>query len=581
MIASNVRKGIMNQISTVKSLVTSYPGLMVDGNSIELTPFSFLFGILRKLGVTEQQLIDWLSGMLCDGANKTDGFLTVIEGAVKTALLAYFNGQYGCQINPIIPKSVLYEGYDSQQTNKRQMVGATQGIKIGLNDIDVFGILNHCPVNSGDTIFYFDADRNNGYNVNNLSGSTDFNAFLWYVINNGKATLANSSTWDNRAFYRKHFLGADNVIHAQNDTSDGSKNRKKFFEAQTSNWPSVEFKIDNDTKKRTKYDILSCYFSETEAPDKGGELTVFLNGNRYNSKTIMQFNTEYLLNMKLFDSKTLLTNIINTFSGVIVNTSESISLKMEIMSEIVSDMIDQALNDEEEKSVDCYFTFSDEKYDAMYKRALEKYTKRMNVENPIDSSISREDINNSLTAIEKAGTPEEQITEIKNTITNLLNRKNSKSLKFSYDLFGGYEYLEKFVKEVIKQVTMSVLTPKIMLLYAINSSIYAEDKSKVNFSFENLINDFTNILGGVIKGILDELISTIGDLVISYIRDLISLYTDKLLKESLDYYIALLNQLVMAFKLFKRRANETFNGNIDDVYGADIDSLVKSTPKTC
>lgn len=580
MIASNVRKRVMNQISTVKSLVTSYPGLLVDGNSIELTPFSFLFGILRKLGVTEQQLIDWISGILCDGANKTDGFLTVIEGAIKTALLAYFNGQYGCQINPIVPKSVLYKG---PQSEKLPMVGTAQGIKIGLNDIDVFGILNHCPVNSGDSIFYFDADRNNGYTANNISGSTDFNAFLWYVINNGQASLAKSSVWDNRVFYRKNFLGEDNVISAQEPPqSTGGQNRHNFLITETSaGLPSVQFPIDTDNKKRTKYDILSCYFSETDAPDKGGELTVFLNGNRYLGKTIMQFNTEYLLNMKLFDSKTLLTNIINTFSGVIVNTSESISLKMEIMSEIVSDMIDQALNDEEEKSVDCYFTFSDEKYDAMYKRALEKYTKRMNAENQIDSSISREDINNSLTAIEKAGTPEEQIAEIKNTITNLLNRKNSNSLKFSYDLFGGYEYLEKFVKEVIKQVTMSVLTPKIMLLYAINNSIYAEDKSKVNFSFENLINDFTNILGGVIKGILDELINTIGDLVISYIRDLISLYTDKLLKESLDYYVTLLNQLVMAFKLVKQRVNATFNGNIDDVYGADIDSLVKSTPKTC
>ena len=108
----------------------------------------------------------------------------------------------GCEINPLISSSLL----DTMSSD------SSIGINVPIDAIDMFGILDHCPINDKSSIYYFDCKPSIfgfNYTPEDLKYSTDFNAFLWHVINRSGS---NGDVWDNRNFVKKYLLNTNNVF---------------------------------------------------------------------------------------------------------------------------------------------------------------------------------------------------------------------------------------------------------------------------------------------------------------------------------------------------------------------------------
>ena len=294
------KSNTLGSIAAMQTLLERYPVLTTTDSM--LTSFSintsvgFLLDVLTLFGVSQNDLVKWISGILTGSGDGQDGLLVVIEHAVKAILLANIKDMWTCYVDPIIPDSLLrYVNNSMGNADPYSIVQGTdefKKIEIDLNQVDLFGILNTCPSDKDGSLFYFDAyesicypDSETPYlTPNNLWKSCDFNAYLWYVINKG--TLSNPSDmqrscWDNRNKFVKEF-------------KENTTLRTNFFDFDT--------QIENDQTGKTievtddegesiyKKQIILCEFEERPTPsaDEGGMLypssnilRVWLNANRY------------------------------------------------------------------------------------------------------------------------------------------------------------------------------------------------------------------------------------------------------------------------------------------------------------
>lgn len=159
----------LGSIAAVQTLLERYPTLtttdsMLTNFSIN-TSVGFLLDILSLLGVTQTDLVNWLTKFLTDKGN--DSLLPIIENAIKAILLANVKDLWTCSVDPILPDSLMKYTYpyfsDDPNTARRDPCTIPvppekyKEITIDLNQVDMFGILNNCPSDSDGSIFYFDS----------------------------------------------------------------------------------------------------------------------------------------------------------------------------------------------------------------------------------------------------------------------------------------------------------------------------------------------------------------------------------------------------------------------------------------
>ena len=373
---SEKKSSVKGSIAALQTVLERYPVLLTANEDATETSFSFTLNLLRLFGIEEEQILDWLSEILADSPDGTSGILFAIEAAVKTVILTTFKDTYTCPVNPILPDDVMMS-FDAGTGWERG-----EGIEIPLNDIDAFGLLRHTPTDEKTSVFYFDTNKDNGYNPSNVYSSMDFNAFLWYVINKGNFWADSQKlkcVWDNRVRYYKRFV----KTNCLNGTSVNDENtlKGKFFSTDTKNSPTMMVPGVGPKKE-----ILGCEYREkvSAAGEDPRTIRVYLNAGRYkntsltgmSNKTIFEFNFDYVNSLKLFDTKTLVSQIVNSVLGISSSIPINLSLEQIVFTEkieqIVRDII-YADDNEEDTSTNCFYTFSNEEYNTMLETAELKY----------------------------------------------------------------------------------------------------------------------------------------------------------------------------------------------------------------
>jgi len=125
------------------------------------------------------------------------------------------------------------------------------------------------------------------------------------------------------------------------------------------------------------------------------------------------------------------------------------------------------------------------------------------------------------------------------------------------------------LNETIVQLCMQILSPKIMLLYAINEKIMNPDSegSKGLLAF---MQNFKNLVVAMIKQIKDIILQQLFDFLIGQIKPIITLFVQKLLLETIFYYKILLEALIANCSIngIQRFTNRTLTTDI--ITHADI-----------
>ena len=556
------KSNTLGNIAAIQTLLERYP-VLITTNSLKsisgnTTSFNFMFDILQIIGVNNDKIVEWAANLI--SGNGENGILDNIETSIKTLLKANIKNMLSCTINPIIPDDLLdyhkvKNKYGDNLPNDIYTEGS--GIEIDLSSIDFSGMLKIAPTSSIGKYYYFD----NGYLPNDLYRSRDFNAFIWYVINKGIMSEEGNEKykmiWDNR-----------------NKGKD--RPNEDFFNALTPD-DIAAYNKNNLPKKKQ---IIQCQFLERSFPNNN-KLKIQLCSDTYyktrkffdvkneeiaSNKTLFEFNNDYIDSLKLFNSKVLMAQIIDKLTGSLaLNVGYSIN---ETVIQGKIDMIIKKIIEGDDTTInDCFYSFSNEEYDALVEEATLKHAGlyKYNGDNNSAVSLNAQQLLDSLSGISENSTLQEQTTTIKNAFTQISATIAQDGVISVTDSFNfGMNIIYQIIEQIMYAVISTILSPKVMILIAINSHLMGDELPS---SIEDFLKSINNLLVAIVKEIKDLILEELFNFLIKELEPLISLYLSKLTLESIKYYKELLSNIIDACMSSN---NSSVQGVIDNVNYADI-----------
>lgn len=626
---------VSGYISAFRTILDNYPQPTIDSRLMSLlnsnSVMGFLMNLIAILGVSQEDLLNWIAKILSGKEviknkvklNKNElkkrkkgvtekvsqGVLDIIEYSIKTILLLNVKNMFTCSLNPFIPDDVLK--YPDGVIDRKGAAANGKGIKIPLSTIDLYNTLDYCPTEQKrGRFFYFD----NNCGTNDIWQSTDFNAFLWYIIN--KSTNVGDEKlkclWDNRVkyfapnIYRKpgkydsdfeqNFfnigLGEDAYVNI-----DGIQN---VDISQYPNKPSDAYekrkqRKDKNTKRKKQFIIVE-YNERESSYSVPNSLTIWLNADRYRyynteigntpiylNRTVFEFNYDFIFSLKLFDSRTIVTHVINAILGIGNSITASAldvkySLQQKIIEGKVGEIVKKIVNGGDDVINDDFFSFSNDELNNMLEETeIKRYNNYQFGETY--GSLREEDVESILDGIDNisnGATLNEVQTNIANvfsqvaSVTAAQNSDVEVSDKFSF----GANIITQIIQECVVQIVMQVLSPKVMLLFALNSYFMGDvtdgDFTKINIT--QFLKGLQNLLVSIVKQVFEIIMKELIQFIIDQIKDLVMLIIEKLLLERIRFYIELFRRLFSLFQMFYKTFTKGPKATsiIDNVNYADI-----------
>ena len=337
----------------------------------------------------------------------------------------------------------------------------------------------------------------------------------------------------------------------QNDINDLLNRREQIYAA----------------KRRLQFEIGTI---KTQLENTRDQFFPFLNSdknrNYYYGKTLIEFNIDYIMSLKLFDEKSLAARLLDSLTACLT-IDLNFSYKRLLIKNEIKKMVNMITESDDLVVSDCFFTFSNDDYDAMSRQAELRKAGLLTINGDETSAvkINAKDILNSLNQINEDSNKQTIQTIIEGTITNLSKELTDTSyLSTDKANFGiQMNFIENLLDSLAYVIVCSVLSPKVYLLLLINLKIIGRE---TNFDLECFIGQYKQLIADLIRSIRDQLLDYLMREIMIIIGDLVKEITIKLSVEQARYYARLIKRLIGCF----RKHGRSLDFNVDNVDYADI-----------
>jgi len=437
------KKKIFGNIAAAKTLTESMPKLKLNSSFPSINnngdAITFLCDLIKSL-IGYEELQKSVTETLVH-------YSKPIEKEVKNLLKSELKSIVSCGVNPSLPAFIKSTG---------------SGVKITVNKLDFTDLMLVDPNSEAGKLMYNDLTPN-------LINSTDFNTFLYQVIQNNGSVETWGTTTAGRGILTFQFRATDITGVDPNNTL---------------------------TIKADPY---------------------------YDNKTLTELNNDYIESITLFNLDNLMTNLFDIIFGTVANiANKSLNqLESQIKVNTVIDKISNA--DSKDIISDKYFNFSDKENLIHEQQAkLKKYgVKPQSVENVVQTSIPVNEIKNLKSDLSAAGT---NVVQTKEAVTNSLNSIGNSISGFATSSSDKQtlklNFIQELINNLIKVIVNSVLSPKVIAIFVINFKIIygptANFTDAVDFlkKNKNLIhNIIKRITGIIVKELLKIAMKKIATLV--------------------------------------------------------------------
>lgn len=346
----------------------------------------------------------------------------------------------------------------------------------------------------------------------------------------------------------------------QNDINDLLNRREQIYAAKR----RLQFEIGTI---KTQLENTRDQFFPFLNPDK--------NRNYYYGKSLIEFNIDYIMSLKLFDEKSLAARLLDSLTACLT-IDLNFSYKRLLIKNEIKKMVNMITESDDLVVSDCFFTFSNNDYDAMSRQAELRKAGLLTINGDETSAvkINAEDILNSLNQINEDSNKETIQTIIEGTITNLSKELTDTSYLSTDNANFGIQmnFIENLLDSLAYVIVCSVLSPKVYLLLLINLKIIGRE---TNFDLECFIGQYKQLIADLIRSIRDQLLDYLMREIMIIIGDLVKEITIKLSVEQARYYARLIKRLIDCF----RKHGRSLDFNVDNVDYSDILPEEQEEPK--
>lgn len=291
--------------------------------------------------------------------------------------------------------------------------------------------------------------------------------------------------------------------------------------------------------------------------------------NYYYDKTLMRFNYDYIMSIKLFDSKVIAAQLIHNLLNMASSGNFQISYERKVIEEEVKKMLESVLERGDVAVSDCFFAFSNEEVNN-FQRKVELQRARLYTANGEDNTTARIDVDNvlqNLDNIASNATQEEiqtiiegSIMEVKKEIDGGIERKIDDKIQHA----ESWNFTKQLMENLLTVIVETICSPKVYLVYLINLRMLGQFDNHLN------LEKFLQTKGELVAAIIESVANIWADFLLSeFVKlksDIVKIIKDKLIGEKYEDYKRLLRQCLDCFKTHK----EYLDFDIDDVDYADI-----------
>lgn len=298
--------------------------------------------------------------------------------------------------------------------------------------------------------------------------------------------------------------------------------------------------------------------------------------NYYYHKTLLEFNTDYIFSLKLFDQKTVTARLLDALSGCI-----SLELDLSFGERLAQNMVRQAVHDmidsDDVTVSDCFFTFDNDMYNSMMERSESQRIGLMVTPNGVTGqAIDADAIMKSLNNLSTNATNEEVLSAIETSIFEV-----TRQIVPEYNPGGDPEFnidwrlniINNAIQTLAYVIVLTVLSPKLYLLIAVNLKIMGREST---FDMLTFMDNFKQLIYGIVKTVRDELMRLLKEWLMELIGNLAKEVKAKLVLEQMMYYQELLRKCITSCQ---KIGGQTIGWNQANVDYADIYDTENKEPQ--
>ena len=292
--------------------------------------------------------------------------------------------------------------------------------------------------------------------------------------------------------------------------------------------------------------------------------------NYYYNKTLMHFNYDYLMSIKLFDSKVvaaqLIDSLFNNLSGINIHLSYS----RRVINEEVKKMVESVLERGDATISDCFFAFSNRELDNLQRKIELQRAGLFSLHGESDTSsvVDLDTLYSNINNIASNATQEEIQTVIEGTLTNISKEFTSTEThtetESDFKNPVKWDFIERIIENLMTIIVEILCSPKVYLVYIINMKMLGEFDTK--FNLEKFLQFKGELVASVILKIRDIWADYLTMVFKDLAKDLEQMVRAKLINEQYEYFRRLILQCIDCFKMNKKY----LDFNLDDVDYADI-----------
>jgi hypothetical protein len=458
-----LKKKVFGNIAAAKTLAEGMPKLKLNSSFPSINnngdAITFLCDLIKSLiGYDELQ------------KSVTDTLVHYskpIEEEVKNLLKTELKSIVSCGLDPSLPAWIKSNG---------------SGIKITVKKIDFTDLMLIDPNSEAGKLIYNDLTPN-------LINSTDFNTFLYQVI--------------------------------QNNTTP-------------EDWP----------QSSGANPILTFQFNQTDVNNIDPNNTLIIKAHQnYNNKTLTDLNNDYIDSISLFNLQNLMTSIFDAIFGTLSEVAnKSLSqLENQLKIDTVVDKISHA--DSKDIISDKYFNFTDkEKLLHEQQARLKKVgIKTDNLENKVKTKVPISQFKELSSDINAAGSNVIQTKDaVTKSLTNIGNQISSFAQNPSDKQSMKSNFIQEIIDRLIKTIVNSVLSPKVVSIFLINFKIIYGPNATFTDAIDFLKQN-KNLVHNIVKRITGIIVKALLKIAMKKISELV---TEKQKKKLIDMAKAKVAQLL-------------------------------------
>lgn len=274
--------------------------------------------------------------------------------------------------------------------------------------------------------------------------------------------------------------------------------------------------------------------------------------NYYYHRTLAEFNYDYVMSLKLFDSRVIAAQLIDALTGC-MNIDLNMTYEEQLVKEETKKMMEDVAVTDTYTVSDCFFTFSNDEYNTLLERTNEiragVYTPLFG--NTTGAPVDANSIMDQLNSMNENATLEEfrkTFDDVLNNLSQVMSNetgdgKKETNLKLSAEL----NFLENLLDALAYTIVITMISPKLYLLLGINLQIMGQKNS---MDVREYIVYFKQLLLSICRTVKEWLLKAIQEEIMKIVGELAGSISGKLLKEQMDYYYALLQRCITCFSLY-------------------------------